>query len=78
MSYDGSIKIDTSIDTKPFESGCSKLQSAAKTSASAVSSAFKVATAAIVAVGTGLAGVGTLAINTGIEFESAFAGVKKQ
>lgn len=77
MSYDGSIKIDTSIDTKPFESGCSKLQSAAKTSASAVSSAFKVATAAIVAVGTGLAGVGTLAINTGIEFESAFAGVKK-
>lgn len=77
MSYDGSIKIDTSIDTKPFESGCSKLQSAAKTSASAVSSAFKVATAAIVAVGTGLAGAGTLAINTGIEFESAFAGVKK-
>lgn len=38
---------------------------------------FEAVTAAAVATGTAIAGIGTFAAHEGIEFESAFAGVKK-
>ncbi len=52
MAYDGSIKFDTSIDTKKFKAGIAAISAAA------------------------VAGLGG-AVKAGIDFESAFAGVKK-
>ncbi|PIH05223.1 phage tail tape measure protein [Clostridium combesii] len=67
---DGRIIIDTQIDSKGAEKGIGKLNSIAKTS-------MKATAVAIAATGTALVGMGTFAIKAGIDFESAFTGVKK-
>ncbi len=70
MAHDGSLIFDTKIDASGFTSGIGKLGKVATKSIGAV-------TAAIGAAGTALAGLGGAAIRAGINFESAFAGVKK-
>lgn len=70
MAYDGSIKIDTKIDTSGFSTGISKIKGIATTG-------LQASLAVIGAVATGLGTAGVAATKTGIEFESAFAGVKK-
>lgn len=67
---DGSLLFDTGIDEKGFSSGVKKLGGIAAKGMAAVG-------ASIVAAGTTVAGLGAAAIRVGIEFESAFAGVKK-
>ena len=70
MANDGTIKIGTELDKKGLTAGLSKLGGLAERSISGL-------TKAIGAVSAGLAVAGTAAIKTGIEWESAFAGVKK-
>ena len=65
-----SINIDTKIDTKGFNTGIKDIASIAK-------NGLSLATKAVSATVTGLVTLGGAAIQTGIEFESAFAGVKK-
>lgn len=67
---DGKIVIETALDTKAFQNGINQLGTVA-------SKGIGVATKAIAGVGTGLAGIGAFAVNAGMSFESAFAGVKK-
>lgn len=67
---DGSLLFDTKVDEKGFNSGIKGLGSIAAKGMAAVG-------ASIVAAGTAVAGLGAAAIKVGIEFESAFAGVKK-
>lgn len=67
---DGSLLFDTGIDEKGFNSGVKKLGGIAAKGMAAVG-------ASIVAAGTTVAGLGAAAIRVGIEFESAFTGVKK-
>lgn len=70
MAYDGSIKIDTKLDTSGLQTGLSKLGGIAR-------SGLKATMTAIGAVGTGLLAAGGFATKAGIEFESAFAGIRK-
>ena len=70
MASDGSIKITTELDSKEAEKALSRFSSIAKTGIKGVS----VAVGAVSAALTGTAGY---AIKFGIDFESAFAGVKK-
>ena len=70
MAYDGSLKFDTHIDTSGFASGLKSLGGIAKTGLNG-------AITAIGAIGGALSTAAGFAIKTGIEFESAFAGVKK-
>ena len=67
---DGSLLFETKVDEKGFDSGVKKLGGIAAKGMAAVG-------ASIVAAGTTVAGLGAAAIRVGIEFESAFAGVKK-
>lgn len=67
---DGSLLFETKVDEKGFDSGVKKLGGIAVKGMAAVG-------ASIVAAGTTVAGLGAAAIKVGIEFESAFAGVKK-
>lgn len=67
---DGSLLFETKVDEKGFDSGVKKLGGIAAKGMAAVG-------ASIVAGGTTVAGLGAAAIKVGIEFESAFAGVKK-
>ena len=67
MASDGSIKITTELDSKAAEKALSKFSSVAKTG-------LKGVTVAVGAVSTALTGAAGYAINTGIDFESAFAG----
>ena len=62
-NYDGYLKFDTKVDTSGFQSALGKLGSTALKSVGAVA-------------GT-LSALGGAAIKQGIEFESAFAGIKK-
>ena len=59
MAYDGSIKIDTKIDTGGFSSGVEKMKSIASKGVSAMTTAFAAVTAGIAAGGTAAATVGT-------------------
>lgn len=70
MAYDGSIKIDTKIDTSGFSTGISKMKTICSTG-------LQASLATIGAVSTGLTAAGIAATRIGIDFESAFAGVKK-
>lgn len=70
MAYDGSLIFDTKVDASGLVKDLGKLGSVAKKS-------IGVVTTAVSAAGTALAGLGGAAINAGITFESAFAGVKK-
>lgn len=54
-------------ETEPFFEGLEKVSA----------KAFEAVTAAAVATGTAILGIGTMAAQAGIEYESAFAGVKK-
>ena len=67
---DGKVVIETGLDSSGIEKGLSKLSSLTKTGLTAT-------TAAVGAVSAALSAAGGFAIKTGIEFESAFAGVKK-
>lgn len=59
MAYDGSIKIDTKIDTGGFHSGVEKMKSIASKGVSAMTTAFAAVTAGIAAGGTAAATVGS-------------------
>lgn len=67
---DGSVIIDSRLDSSGFEKGLKSLGSVASKGLSAT-------TKAIGAVSTGLATAAGFAIKAGIDFESAFTGVKK-
>lgn len=69
MGYDGSLKFDTEISEKGFNSGVKKLGSIAK---SGLGTLTKVAGAATAALGAGM----TVAIKTGSDFESQMSRVK--
>lgn len=60
---DGSVKFDTEIDSSGMRSGLASLG--------------KVALAGVGTAASAIAALGTAAVKTGIDFESAFAGVKK-
>ena len=68
MAYDGSIKIDTKIDTANFNSGVEKMKSIASKGASVMTAAFAAVTAGIVAGGTA-------AVTVGSSFEAAMSKV---
>lgn len=59
MAYDGSIKIDTKIDTSGFKTGVEKMKSIASKGVSAMTTAFAAVTAGIAAGGTAAATVGS-------------------
>lgn len=67
---DGSIIIDTKLDSKGFKEGLGKLGGIAGTAMKAIGTT-------IVATGTAIAGLGGYALKASIDFESAFAGVRK-
>lgn len=68
MAYDGSIKIDTKIDTAGFSGGIEKLKSIAKTGCAAVATSLTAVTAGIVAAATA-------SVQVGSEFEAAMSRV---
>lgn len=70
MASDGTIKISTELDNLKAQKALSKFGSIAKKGLAAV-------TTSVIAVKTTLAGAALYAVKTGIDFESAFAGVKK-
>lgn len=68
MAYDGSIKIDTKIDTGGFETGISRMKSIARKGVAVIGSALTATTGAIVAGGTA-------ATHVGSDFEAAMSKV---
>ena len=68
MGYDGSIKIDTKINTGGFESGITKMKTLASKGASAI-------TASLAAVSGVIVAGGTAATNVGSSFEAAMSKV---
>ena len=67
---DGKVVIETDLDASGIKAGLSKLSGIAQ-------SGIKGTLTAIASAGTALAGLGGAAIKVGMDFESAFAGVKK-
>lgn len=67
---DGSLIFDTRIDQKGFEDGLNKLKSTGTKALKAVGTVAATA-------GTAIAAMGAYATKTSIDFESAFAGVRK-
>lgn len=59
MAYDGSIKIDTKIDTNGFKSGIDKIKSIAQAGVSAITATLAGITAALGAGATAAATVGS-------------------
>lgn len=70
LASDGTIKISAELDSAKAQSAMSKFEKMAKTGLKGVKTA-------VIAVSTTLAASAVYAIKTGMEFESAFAGVKK-
>lgn len=68
LAYDGSIKIDTKIDTGGFHSGIEKMKSMASKGVSALTTTFA-------AVSAGILAGGTAAVKVGSEFETAMSRV---
>lgn len=68
MGYDGTLKFDTSIDEKGFQSGVSKLGSFA-------GKAMKATTKVIGAASTAIGAFGAASLKVGMNFESAMANV---
>ena len=68
MAYDGSIKIDTKIDTNGFKTGIDKLKSLAKTGVSAI-------TTTLASIATTLGAGATAAATVGSSFEAAMSKV---
>ncbi len=69
MSYDGSLKFDTKIDSSGFKSGISKLGSLAATG-------LKATGAILGGAATAIAGIGMAAIKAGSEFEAGMSEVQ--
>lgn len=67
---DGKVVIETELDSSGFQAGIGKLGGLAKTG-------LKTTMAAIAGAGAAFAGLGGAAVKVGMDFESAFAGVKK-
>lgn len=67
---DGSLIFDTKVDESGFKKGLNRLKSIGST-------ALKVVGKAAVAVGTAVSTLGGYALKASIDFESAFAGVRK-
>jgi len=68
LGYDGTLKFDTSIDSSGFQKGIDNISSIAST-------ALKSTAAIIGGVATAVAGIGTAAINVGMEFEAGMSNV---
>lgn len=68
MAYDGSIKIDTKVDTGGFETGVDKMKSVASKGVSALTTTFTAVSGAIVAGGSAATSVGS-------DFEAAMSKV---
>lgn len=68
MSYDGTLKFDTKIDSSGFQKGISSISSIAKTGLQATTSALGI-------VATGIGAIGTFAIKAGSDFESSMSNV---
>lgn len=66
MAYDGSLIFDTKIDASGFKKGLSKI--------SAIGAGV---TKSIIGAGAAMTAIGTYATKMSIDFESAFAGVRK-
>ena len=64
MAYDGSIKIDTKVDTEGFNNGFARMKTIAAKGVSAI-------VTSLTAVSTAIVGCGTAAVNVGSSFESA-------
>ncbi|WP_066737065.1 phage tail tape measure protein [Bariatricus massiliensis] len=74
MASDGSIKITTELDNAKTEKAMAKFEGTARKGLTGVKIAAAAAGAAFT---TALTATAVYAVKTGIEFESAFAGVKK-
>lgn len=72
LAYDGSIKIDTKIDTNGFKSGIDKIKSIAQAGVSAVTTTLAGITAAL---GAGATAAATAAATVGSSFEAAMSKV---
>lgn len=70
MASDGTIKIKTELDSSSAQVAMSKLGNVAK-------KGLKSVAISAIAVKSAIAGISLFAVKTGLEFESAFAGVKK-
>lgn len=68
MSYDGTLKFDTKIDSSGFQKGISSISSIAKTGLQATTSALGI-------VAAGIGAIGTFAIKAGSDFESSMSNV---
>lgn len=77
MASDGKLIFDTQIDTKGFDTGTAKIKSLGSSLSSGLGSIAKVGAASIVALGTGLVAASGYTVKLAIDFESAFAGVRK-
>ena len=68
MSYDGTLKFDTKIDSSGFQKGISSISSIAK-------GGLKATTSALGIVATGIGAIGTFALKAGSDFESSMSNV---
>ena len=68
MSYDGTLKFDTKIDSSGFQKGISSISSIAKTGLQATTSALGI-------VAAGIGAIGTFAVKAGSDFESSMSNV---
>lgn len=86
MSYDGSLKFDTKIDSNGFSVGLSKLKKLAKTGAGTVGTVTSkatdmigkftsVVTTSVATVSAGIGTIGTAATKVGMDFEAAMSKV---
>lgn len=73
MSYDGTLKFNTSIDESGFNTGISSIGSIAKTGLSAVTATFAAVTTA---AATAVIAIGTAAISAYAEYEQLVGGVE--
>ena len=86
MSYDGSLKFDTKIDSNGFSTGLSKLKKLAKTGVGTVGTGTSkatdmigkftsVVTTSVATVSAGIGTIGTAATRVGMDFEAAMSKV---
>lgn len=86
MSYDGSLKFDTKIDSNGFSAGLSKLKKLAKTGVGTVGTVTSKATdvigkftstvaTSVATVSAGIGAIGTAATRVGMDFEAAMSKV---
>lgn len=68
MSYDGTLKFDTKIDSSGFQKGISKISNIAQTGLAA-------ATAALGVVSTAISAIGTFSVKAGGDFEASMSNV---